>query len=122
VAFRRTLVGRFRSIEVAGAIVIIIMGLIVLFDLSIFKRLYRLSNIRVNGEEIEQVVLGMALGLVWVPHRTASVEHPGDGRDERPARAGHGPTRLLFLGLAIDARRCLFFPDPSTQAYRPRPP
>jgi cytochrome c-type biogenesis protein len=40
----------------------------VLFDLNIFKRLYRLSNIRVSGEgRFSGLVLGMALGLVWVP-------------------------------------------------------
>jgi len=44
------------------------MGLLVLFDLNIFKRLYRLSNIPVKGEgRFGGLVLGMALGLVWVP-------------------------------------------------------
>ena len=66
--FGELLVGRTRSIEVAGALVIVAMGLVVLFDLSIFKRLYRLSNIPVKGEgRWGGLVLGMALGLVWVP-------------------------------------------------------
>jgi cytochrome c-type biogenesis protein len=39
-----------------------------LFNVNIFKRLYRLSNIRVTGEgRFSGLILGMALGLVWVP-------------------------------------------------------
>lgn len=66
--FGAMLVGRTRSIEVAGALVIMLMGLMVLFDMNIFKRFYQLSNIRVNGGgRLGGLVLGMALGLVWVP-------------------------------------------------------
>jgi cytochrome c-type biogenesis protein len=66
--FGELLVGRTRTIEVAGAFIIMLMGVMVLFDLNIFKRLYRLSNIRVKGEgRFSGLVLGMALGLVWVP-------------------------------------------------------
>lgn len=66
--FGALLVGRTRYIELAGALVIMVMGLIVLFDVSIFKRLYRLSNVRVKGEgRFSGLFLGMALGLVWVP-------------------------------------------------------
>ena len=66
--FGAFLIGRTRYIEVTGAVIIMIMGFIVLFDVSIFKRLYRLSNIQVKGEgRWSGLVLGMALGLVWVP-------------------------------------------------------
>ena len=66
--FGALLVGRTRTIELVGAAVILVMGVMVLFDLNIFKRLYRLSNIRVQGEgRLGGLVLGMALGLVWVP-------------------------------------------------------
>jgi cytochrome c-type biogenesis protein len=66
--FGALLIGRTRTIELAGAVVITLMGLLVMLDLSFFKRLYRLSNIRVSGEgRVGGVVLGMALGLVWVP-------------------------------------------------------
>jgi len=66
--FGAMLVGRTRYIELAGAVVIMLMGFIVLFDVNIFKRLYRLSNIRVKGEgRFSGLFLGMALGLVWVP-------------------------------------------------------
>src|SRR5574337_699084 len=66
--FGAFLVGKTRSIELAGAAVIVVMGVLVLFDLNIFKRLYRLSSIRVSGEgRFAGLVLGMALGLVWVP-------------------------------------------------------
>ena len=66
--FGSLLVGRTRTIEIAGAVVIILLGAMVLFDLGIFKRLYRLSNIRVKSEgRWSGLVLGMALGVVWVP-------------------------------------------------------
>lgn len=66
--FGSLLIGKTRYIEIAGALVIMVMGLMVMFDLSIFKRFYRLSNIRVKGEgRIGGLILGMALGLIWVP-------------------------------------------------------
>lgn len=66
--FGSYLIGRTRYIEIAGAMIITLMGVMVLFDVSVFKRFYRLSNIRVNGSgRFSGLVLGMALGLVWVP-------------------------------------------------------
>lgn len=66
--FGALLVGKTRYIEITGAVIIMIMGFVVLFDLSLFKRLYQLSNIRVKGEgRFAGLLLGMALGLVWVP-------------------------------------------------------
>lgn len=66
--FGALLVGRTRTIEAVGAVIITLLGLMVLFDASIFKRLTRLSNIRVAGEgRWSGLVLGMALGVVWVP-------------------------------------------------------
>lgn len=66
--FGAMLIGKTRYIEIAGAAVIIIMGLMVIFDLSIFKRFYKLSNIRVKSEgRFGGLFLGMALGLIWVP-------------------------------------------------------
>ncbi len=66
--FGALLVGKTRAIEIGGAIVIIALGVMVLLDLNVFKRLYKLSNIRVGGEgRFSAVVLGMALGVVWVP-------------------------------------------------------
>ena len=66
--FGTFLIGKTRYIEIAGAVVIILMGLMVVFDLSIFKRFYRLSSIRVKGEgRIGALILGMSLGLIWVP-------------------------------------------------------
>ena len=66
--FGSLLAGRTRHIEQFGGLIILIMGLVLLFDLNIFKRLYRLSNIQVRSEGmIGGFVLGMALGLVWVP-------------------------------------------------------
>lgn len=66
--FGALLIGKTRYIELAGASVIVIMGLMVMFDVSIFKRFYQLSNIRVKGEgRIGSLILGLALGVIWVP-------------------------------------------------------
>jgi cytochrome c-type biogenesis protein len=66
--FGAYLIGRTRYIEQAGGIIITMMGLMVLFDVSLFKRLYRLSNIPVRSEgRLGGLTLGMALGIVWVP-------------------------------------------------------
>ncbi len=66
--FGSLLLGQTRKIEIAGAVIIMLMGLMVLFDRSFFQRFYQLSNIRVKGEgKLGGLVIGMALGLVWVP-------------------------------------------------------
>jgi cytochrome c-type biogenesis protein len=66
--FGALLIGKTRYIEIAGAVIIVIMGLMVMFDWSVFKRFYKLSNIRVNGEgRIGGLILGMSLGVIWVP-------------------------------------------------------
>ncbi|MBI5634384.1 MAG: cytochrome c biogenesis protein CcdA [Nitrospirae bacterium] len=66
--FGALLVGRTRFIEQIGGAIILAMGLMVFFDVSIFKRFYRLSNIQVKSEgRFSGVLLGMALGIVWVP-------------------------------------------------------
>lgn len=66
--FGALLVGRTRTIEIVGAAVILLMGLLMLFDVNVFKRFYRLSNIQVKGTgRLGGLVLGMALGVVWVP-------------------------------------------------------
>lgn len=66
--FGALLIGKTRYIEIGGSSIIVIMGLMVMFNLSIFKRFYQLSNIRVKGEgRIGGLILGMALGLIWVP-------------------------------------------------------
>lgn len=66
--FGAMLVGRTRYIELAGSFIIMALGLMVIFDVSIFKRITALSNLNVKGEgRVGAFVLGMALGLVWVP-------------------------------------------------------
>jgi cytochrome c-type biogenesis protein len=66
--FGALLIGKTRYIEIGGAAIIVIMGLMVMFDLSVFKRFYRLSNIRVKGEgRIGGLILGLSLGVIWVP-------------------------------------------------------
>ncbi|TAN41465.1 MAG: cytochrome c biogenesis protein CcdA [Nitrospirae bacterium] len=66
--FGSMLIGKTRYIEQAGGIVIMCLGAVVFFDISIFKKLYRLSNIQVNSEgRLGGLILGMALGVVWIP-------------------------------------------------------
>lgn len=66
--FGALLAGKTRYIEIAGALIITFMGLMVMFDRSIFKRFYKLTNIRVEGKgKFGGLLLGMSLGLVWVP-------------------------------------------------------
>jgi cytochrome c-type biogenesis protein len=62
------LVGRMRSIEIAGGALIAAMGLLHMLEINPFKRLYRLQNIQVRGEgRTGAVVMGMALGVIWIP-------------------------------------------------------
>lgn len=66
--FGALLIGKTRYIEIGGSAIIVIMGLMVMFDLSIFKRFYQLANIRVKGEgRIGGLILGLSLGVIWVP-------------------------------------------------------
>ncbi|MDD2851114.1 MAG: cytochrome c biogenesis CcdA family protein [Desulfuromonadaceae bacterium] len=66
--FGAMLIGKTRYIELAGALIITLMGVMVIADMSFFKRFYRLANIQVKGEgRLGALVLGMALGLIWVP-------------------------------------------------------
>jgi cytochrome c-type biogenesis protein len=66
--FGSLLIGKTRFIEIAGAVVIVLMGLMVMFDLSAFKRFSLLSRIRVKGDgPIGGLLLGMSLGVIWVP-------------------------------------------------------
>lgn len=66
--FGAMLVGRTRYIELAGAIIITLLGVMVICNASIFKKMHRLANIQVGGAgRFGALVLGMSLGLVWVP-------------------------------------------------------
>jgi cytochrome c-type biogenesis protein len=66
--FGALLIGKTRSIEIAGAVIITVLGILLVLNVNMFKRLYVLSNIRVTGTgRLSGLVLGMALGLVWVP-------------------------------------------------------
>jgi len=66
--FGALLIGRTRYIEIAGSTIIMVMGLMVIFDMSIFKRLTGLSSLQVKGEgRLGGILLGLSLGLIWVP-------------------------------------------------------
>lgn len=66
--FGALLIGKTRYIEIAGSLIIVLMGMMVMFDFSIFKKMYALSNIQVKGEgRFGGFILGIALGVIWVP-------------------------------------------------------
>ena len=66
--FGALLIGKTRYIEIGGSAIIVLMGFMVMFDMSIFKRFYQLSNLRVKGEgRVGGLILGMSLGVIWVP-------------------------------------------------------
>jgi cytochrome c-type biogenesis protein len=66
--FGSMLVGRMRYIELAGGIVIAVLGALIVLNVNVFKNLHRLQNIRVNTEgKLSGLVLGLALGIVWIP-------------------------------------------------------
>lgn len=66
--FGALLIGKTRYIEIGGSAIIVLMGFMVMFDMSIFKRFYQLSNLRVKGEgRVGGLILGLSLGIIWVP-------------------------------------------------------
>lgn len=66
--FGALLIGKTRTIEVAAAVFIVVMGLMVMFDMSVFKRLTALSSVQVKGQgRVGGLLLGLSLGLIWVP-------------------------------------------------------
>lgn len=66
--FGAFLIGKTRYIEIGGSVIIVIMGLMVMFDLNIFKKFYQFSNFKVKSEgRVGGLILGMSLGLIWVP-------------------------------------------------------
>lgn len=66
--FGALLIGKTRTIEIAAAAFIVAMGLMVMFDVSIFKRLSALSSVQVKGQgRVGGLLLGLSLGLIWIP-------------------------------------------------------
>ncbi len=57
-----------QSFEKVAAVIIIIFGILFLFDLNIFKKLTVFNKINYNGKGIfSGLILGMTLGLIWIP-------------------------------------------------------
>lgn len=66
--FGALLIGKTRYIEITGSTIIVLMGLMVIFDMSIFKQFTSFSSIQVKGQgRLGGLILGLSLGLIWVP-------------------------------------------------------
>ncbi|OFZ18819.1 MAG: hypothetical protein A2X94_00955 [Bdellovibrionales bacterium GWB1_55_8] len=101
--FGTLLIGRGRYIEWAGSFLITLLGLMVILDLSVFKRFNLFSKVQVSGEgRFGGLLLGMSLGLIWVPcvgpFLSSILALVGTS-----GRVAHGITLLGFysLGLAV---------------------
>jgi cytochrome c-type biogenesis protein len=55
-------------LNILAEIVIIVLGLVMLFELDLFSHLGRLSNIQVQEKGLTGgLILGISLGIVWIP-------------------------------------------------------
>ena len=63
--------GKFQYIEKSAGVLILLFGILMLFDINLFKLITLFNNISGNGERkrgnIEGLILGMSLGLIWIP-------------------------------------------------------
>ncbi len=67
-AFGSFFSGHIRSIEIGGAILIFLLGLLTLFNKNIFKGMYWFSNFHIQTNGLwAGLILGMSLGIIWIP-------------------------------------------------------
>ncbi len=66
--FGGAIAGVMPYLEKGAGIVVIIFGLLMLFDINLFKRLTVFSNIQSNSQgRWSGLIMGLTLGLVWIP-------------------------------------------------------
>lgn len=66
--FGGTIAGVLPAMEKAAGIIILLFGLLMLFDINLFKRMTLFSRIRGGSRgRWSGLVMGLTLGLVWIP-------------------------------------------------------
>ena len=66
--FGGAIAGVMPLLEKAAGIMVLLFGLLMLFDINIFKKLTMFSNIQAGSQgRWSGLVLGLTLGLVWIP-------------------------------------------------------
>lgn len=66
--FGGAIAGVMPLLEKGAGVIIIVFGLLMLFDINLFKRLTLFSNIQSRSEgRWSGLVMGLTLGLVWIP-------------------------------------------------------
>lgn len=66
--FGGAIAGIMPAMEKVAGLIIVLFGLLLLFDVNLFKKLTLFSNIRANSRgRWSGLLLGLTLGLVWIP-------------------------------------------------------
>ena len=66
--FGGAIAGVMPLLEKGAGVVVIIFGLLMLFDINLFKRLTLFSNIQSSSQgRWSGLIMGLTLGLVWIP-------------------------------------------------------
>lgn len=66
--FGGAIAGVMPLLEKGAGVLILVFGLLMLFDINLFKRMTLFSNIRSGGRgRWSGLVMGLTLGLVWIP-------------------------------------------------------
>lgn len=66
--FGGSIAGAIPAMEKATGVIIILFGLLILFDINIFKKITLFSKIKGSSQgRWSGLVMGLTLGLVWIP-------------------------------------------------------
>ncbi len=66
--FGGAIAGVMPLLEKGAGVVVVIFGLLMLFDINLFKRLTLFSNIQSSSQgRWSGLIMGLTLGLVWIP-------------------------------------------------------
>ncbi|MCG8334488.1 MAG: cytochrome c biogenesis CcdA family protein [Proteobacteria bacterium] len=66
--FVTLIAGNILYVEKIVGIIIMLFGVMMLFDLNVFKRISFLSNLQVSSQgRWSGLILGISLGIVWIP-------------------------------------------------------
>jgi len=62
-------VGKTRIIEIIGAVIVLIFGVLTLFNINIFKKVTFFNKFSRSGHSgrFSGLIIGLTLGLIWIP-------------------------------------------------------